>query len=236
MFNRTLPFTAGYALLFVVMASMLMCYPKGELHILLNSVHTHIEDLFFKYFTVCAEWPLYVIGLLPLLFRKMWWVVFYAASEGVGAIVVTALKHIFRMPRPLTFFNDDINSYLPVVDGVKLHHTLSFPSGHTSTFFVFITVCVILLALHRKERMKLDAKGSMFVASQIALLLIAALGGYSRIYLSQHFLLDVFAGSIIGIAVPFALFPLFALKLKQLKDSRTSSSLNQKSRSQQTAS
>lgn len=220
MFKRTLPYTIGYALLLVVMASLLMCYPKGELHIWLNSAHTQFEDLFFKYFTVCAEWPLYVVGLLPLLFRKMWWVAFYAASEGVAAIVVTVLKHIFRMPRPMTFFHDDISSYLPVVDGVKLHHSLSFPSGHTSTFFVFITVCVILLALYHKARMRLSTRGSVFVASQIALLLIAALGGYSRIYLSQHFLMDVFAGSIIGVVVPFALFPFFALKLKRLRDSR----------------
>ena len=35
---------------------------------------------------------------------------------------------------------------------------------------------------------------------------LAALGAYSRIYLSQHFLSDVCMGSIIGFVTPFLVF------------------------------
>lgn len=187
---------------------------KGRLHILLNSSHTHTTDLFFKCFTAFAEWPLYIIGLVPLLFKRWWWTAYYATSEGVAALLIAILKRIFHMPRPLKFFGDDIASYLPIVDGVKLHHNNSFPSGHTSTFFIFVTVCIIILALQYARRTTIQTKHTLFfVVIQIALLLLAALGGYSRIYLSQHFLLDVFAGSIIGILVPFALLRLFKNKL-----------------------
>jgi membrane-associated phospholipid phosphatase len=53
----------------------------------------------------------------------------------------------------------------------------------------------------------------MFYTSILALLALAALGGYSRIYLSQHFLSDVCVGSIIGIIAPFVVFFLLQNKL-----------------------
>lgn len=215
MLKRTAPFTLGYVLLFIVMAVLLTVYPKGELHIMLNSVHTQVGDTFLKLFTRLAEWPLYVLGALPLFFRMKWWVAFYAACESASAIVVTALKHLFHMPRPSLFFQSAISEHLPVVEGVKLHRNLSFPSGHTSTFFVFVTVVVILLALRYHFRQTTRLQGMAFHCCQMVLLLLAAVGGYSRIYLSQHFLMDVFAGSIIGVSIPFALYPLFAAKLKE---------------------
>ena len=46
-------------------------------------------------------------------------------------------------------------------------------------------------------------------------LLLATLGGYSRIYLSQHFLEDVLAGSVIGVASILVLIPMIN-KLKNI--------------------
>ena len=37
---------------------------------------------------------------------------------------------------------------------------------------------------------------------QVALFVLAALGAYSRIYLSQHFAIDVFAGVLVGTLIP----------------------------------
>ena len=51
----------------------------------------------------------------------------------------------------------------------------------------------------------------------LSLLVIAALGGYSRVYLSQHFLSDVCVGSIIGFVAPCMVFYFIRNKLKQLK-------------------
>lgn len=216
MYKRTLPYILAYSALLVVMLILLAMYPKGELHILLNGWHTPTVDAFFKTFTVLAEWPLYALALLLIIKRKMWWVAMYAASEGVSAIVVTTLKHIFRMPRPLVFFEDHIADFLPVVEGVKLHRGLSFPSGHTATFFIFATVTVILLAHKAKDARSADGCGRTVGAVagiQVMLFLLAALGGYSRIYLSQHFLMDVCVGSMIGFSVPLALYPLFKARL-----------------------
>ena len=59
---------------------------------------------------------------------------------------------------------------------------------------------------------------------QVLLLVLAALGGFSRIYLSQHFLMDVCVGSLIGISVPYVLYRFFASRIaKDAIDSRRDS-------------
>ena len=71
------------------------------------------------------------------------------------------------------------------VSGVELHTGNSFPSGHTTTAFtIFLLACI-------------------FIPNRITLLLgyCIALGvGYSRIYLAQHFPVDVAAGKLVGVA------------------------------------
>lgn len=83
MLKRSLPFIVGYLVLFVLMVALEVVYPKGELHIMLNSVHTKVGDVFFRFYSILAEWPLYVLAAFVLLASKKWWVVFYAASECV---------------------------------------------------------------------------------------------------------------------------------------------------------
>jgi membrane-associated phospholipid phosphatase len=69
------------------------------------------------------------------------------------------------------------------VPGVELHTSQSFPSGHTSAAFtIFLLACYLIP--HR---------------STLPVGFILALGvGYSRIYLSQHFPVDVAAGMVVG--------------------------------------
>ncbi|MBU3743240.1 MAG: phosphatase PAP2 family protein [Sediminibacterium sp.] len=71
------------------------------------------------------------------------------------------------------------------VSGVELHTGNSFPSGHTTTAFtIFLLACI-------------------FIPKRITLFLgyCIALGvGYSRIYLAQHFPVDVAAGMLVGVS------------------------------------
>jgi membrane-associated phospholipid phosphatase len=52
----------------------------------------------------------------------------------------------------------------------------------------------------------------------VLLLVFAAIGAYSRVYLSQHFLSDVCVGSIIGFITPFLMFYLCRNKILKLKN------------------
>jgi membrane-associated phospholipid phosphatase len=70
------------------------------------------------------------------------------------------------------------------VDGVVMHMWNSFPSGHTATAFTFFLLTVYFFP-------------KKFVLILGALFAIGC--GYSRIYLAQHFPLDVAGGMIVAI-------------------------------------
>lgn len=201
-------YTAAYLVLLLFVVVLLCAYPKQELHLLLNSRHTGFQDSFFKYYSLLAEWPLYCLAALPLCWKRFRLTLFYALCELSAGVVVQILKHVFHADRPVRVFEDAGDAVLPLVEGVRMSHSNSFPSGHTSTFFVFATCCALLLACRYWRRRTVDSptKGMLRCLTMIVLLLFAALGGYSRIYLSQHFLLDVCVGSIVGFLTPCLLF------------------------------
>jgi membrane-associated phospholipid phosphatase len=79
-----------------------------------------------------------------------------------------------------------------LVEGVNQHSLQSFPSGHTAAAFsVFM-----MLALISKNN---TAKLFLFFGAVIV--------SYSRVYISQHFIVDITAGSIL--AVLFMAFAFF---------------------------
>lgn len=205
-----LVYLLAYALVMVILAQFFV-YPKAELHLMLNGCHTPAGDIFFRYYSTLAEWPLYLVGLIPLFCRRWRWTLFFGLSEGIAALVVQAVKFTFRAPRPVVFFEDYPDLQLPLVEGVTLHHSNSFPSGHTNSFFVFFTVAALLLSWYLSRR-KAPAMSGLLL---LPLLFLAFLGGYSRIYLSQHFFTDVYVGSLIGITVPCLLFWAYHNKITQ---------------------
>ena len=206
-----------YIVLLMVFFGLMIVYPKPELHLLLNSYHSDILDVFFKYYTLLAEFPLYLLALLPLLWKKYKITLFFAMCEVIGGSFLQLLKHTICLPRPVKVFEDYPDLVLPLVQGVDMHHSNSFPSGHASTFFMFCTCCVIVLAYYysRKDKTNTLRMQILFDIAMVVLLVLAVLGAFSRVYLSQHFLSDVCAGSIIGLVTPFLMF--FFCRNKVLK-------------------
>ena len=198
----------AYVILLVVVASLLYTYPKLELHLLLNSYHTRLQDMFFTYYSMIAEGPIYALGLLPLFWKQLRLTLFFGISELSGGAILQVLKHLFSMPRPASAFENCPDMVLPVVEGISMHHSNSFPSGHASTFFVFCTCVAIYLTFRRQANAKQTKLRTfvLFNATLLLLLSLAALGAYSRVYLSQHFLSDVCVGSIIGFVTPCLVF------------------------------
>ena len=211
-------YVVAYLILLSTILGMLYVYPKLELHLMLNSHHTGVQDTFFPYFSILAEGPLYILALLPMLWKKFRLTLFFALCELSAGTILQVLKHIISHPRPVSAFEEYSDAVLPVVQGVDLHHSNSFPSGHASTFFVFCTCCVLLLAYRYGQRVRQNSQESCILPCVLALLLVAfaALGAYSRIYLSQHFLSDVCVGSIIGVVTPLLMFYFFGQKILKL--------------------
>lgn len=185
-------FLLPFVVIWCIAACFLVSNGKINCHLLLNSYHSVFGDYFFKYITeVGGSIPFVILALL--LFYKYRCFLFLGLSQGLSSLISFIIKKIVREPRPSVVLHN-LGIDFPIVDGVDLHHTLSFPSGHTTTAFATFFVLAIII---KDKRMK------------ILCLIIAILGGYSRIYLSQHFITDVLAGSIIGLLSVLVISPIF---------------------------
>jgi membrane-associated phospholipid phosphatase len=157
---------------------------KADIHIFINSHHSTFGDVFFKYFTYLGEGWLFLAAIPMALFVSSRSGI-HLAFTGLFTLLLTALfKRVFfeGEPRPIEYFKNIYDLYL--VPGVDLHSWNSFPSGHTMAAFS------VFLALATWARNKWVVLLCFFMAFGV---------GYSRMYLSQHFLLDVEAGAILGI-------------------------------------
>ncbi len=204
LFKQNAIFIALSLMLLVALGLALLLIPKGELHLLLCDHHTPARDIFYRYYTQVAEWFPYVVCVALLLFSRIGNGVFASSAMILSALSTQLLKHIVNAPRPVTWFTLVMpDTQLPLVDGVRMNHWFSFPSGHTTSFFALAFVVCILLTSHpRITRLPR-------ILVQLLLFMAAALGGYSRIYLSQHFALDVFAGILVGTLITVLCYAIF---------------------------
>lgn len=200
-----LPFLSPTILLLLGLAALLLLFPKNELHLLLCQNHTPTLDTIVPIFTNLVNWLPYLAVIL-LLFYRAGWSTFLASNLLLTTIIVQPIKHLVHAPRPLTWFAENMpDVVLPLVDGVKMNLWLSFPSGHTTTFFaLFFALSIILCAE--------NCKGKNILS--LLCFLLATFGAYTRIYLSQHFLLDVFAGILIASFSTILLYYFLMLKTK----------------------
>ncbi len=156
-----------------------------ETHIELNSFHTPFWDTFFKYITEFGgDLPFILIGIFMLFNLRDGF--FLLLGQGICSLITQIFKYSCAHPRPYTLFTQLGIDLPPTVEGVELWNAFnSFPSGHTSCVFVFLAGIAAILPYRYR-------------ILHIFLIIFAFLTGFSRIYLSQHFLADVLFGSIIG--------------------------------------
>ena len=121
----------------------------------------------------------------------------YILLSYAGAGVVSyILKHwiYYDVTRPHFVFQYFLREELKEVQGVDLIGFHSFPSGHAlSAFALFFC----LLFVSRSHFLKI-----LFFA-------LAILAAYSRVYLSQHWLIDIYVGSIIGVCFSLLFYIVF---------------------------
>lgn len=154
-----------------------------EISLFVNRLNAPFLDFFFKYWTFFGTFTLIGPIILFQCFQKYRYALITAVSTLMGFILVQMAKRLiwYNAPRPKVFFDNlqDIH----YVAGEHLHSAHSFPSGHTTGAFALF----IALALLNKRPIY-----------QMLFLIAAILVGYSRMYLSQHFMVDVLVGSAIG--------------------------------------
>lgn len=154
-----------------------------------NQYHSPFLDQLFYYFTYLGDGLILIPVLLFLLFKSYVWAGFFTLFTIIEAILVQLIlkKGFFaHLDRPSAYI-ENFNE-LHQVAGVHMYGLHTFPSGHTQTIFLVIT----FIALASKKSNYLN----------IALLIIAVITGLSRVYLLQHFFIDIWVGALLGISIP----------------------------------
>ncbi len=171
---------------FIIAVTGGFLYKKGEVELMLNHFHNSFADQFFRYYTYLGDGWIFVLLLLILLYYRY----YYLVMTLVVIIFQTAVVQVMKMilfsdwNRPVLFFSHTPGVHF--VEGVTMHLYQTFPSGHAATAFSVATILTIVVKNKRWS----------------ALWYGLAIGVcFSRVYLMQHFFMDVFTGAAIGIAV-----------------------------------
>lgn len=164
---------------------ILLMVEKGEVEVWINQFHAPFFDYFFQYITHLGDWLFAVLFILGLaLFWKLYYAILTTICLVTSTLVVQMLKRLVfeDVLRPSKFFEGIMELYY--IEGIEIHTHFSFPSGHTSGAFTLFTVLTLLV---KKPGI------------QLLCFFLAFLVGVSRMYLLQHFFIDTYFGTLLGV-------------------------------------
>lgn len=176
-------FFISYFIMVIFAIFILITYSKADGFILMNPWHPHPLNYFFIPVTYLGD-GIFVIAVALILFflKKRFLSLMILSSYALSGIIAQILKYFIVEARPAIYLEK--TNYPYFIDDVTLHNLHSFPSGHAASAFAL--AAVLSFSMKNKNY-------------SILFLLIAVFVGYSRIYLGQHFMDDVLAGSVAGV-------------------------------------
>lgn len=172
-----------------------LVWDQQTLFFAVNGGHTALRDplfyLLMPWITWIGDGLFFGTVLLLLLFIRLRLALIGALTLAVSGIIVQVCKQFIFTGylRPYLKFRE--LGDIALVEGYTPYTNNSFPSGHATTAFALMT----LLALIVPSRWA----GALFFIT-------ALLTSYSRVYLAQHHLIDIYAGSLLGTAVAVILY------------------------------
>ncbi len=196
---------ALYTLIVLTLIYYLLNYGKIQIHVYLNQlVGNKIIDNFFTYITYLGDGRVAPILLLCILLYNVRLGICSIASFLTATLASSILKYLFfdEVMRPWHVFQWTVHIPIKWIENTDLHTHNSFPSGHSTQVFA-IFICLAFFA--NKNINKL-----LFLA-------LAVLTAFSRVYLSQHWLVDITVGSIIGMTTSLVLYYFFISRNKLQK-------------------
>ncbi|MEY4052309.1 MAG: hypothetical protein RIR64_1294 [Bacteroidota bacterium] len=172
--------------------SMSMLWGKNEAFLYLNTNLGLIADKVFEYSSYLAEgwiWIPYFI-VIVVLYKKD--ITFILMNFLISTLLTQFAKNYIFITamRPIASGLDV--TQIHTVAGVEIHTFNSFPSGHTATAFTLFLLTTYLFP--NKYAITFG-------------LLYALVCSYSRIYLAQHFPLDLAGGILVALlTLPISIF------------------------------
>ncbi|MBK7763747.1 MAG: phosphatase PAP2 family protein [Bacteroidetes bacterium] len=164
----------------------LLLFSRDELFFVINHSHTPLLDKLNTILSAYGRGDIIPILLTTLLFIPAFRTrhyIFTTISFGIVIpIAIHFFKSFFNTPRPLKYY---ANTNIHTVPWLENAFETSFPSGHTmGAFGLFFLLSVYLPNSNKPWSL---------------LFFFLALGcGFSRLYLGQHFFVDIYVGSIMG--------------------------------------
>lgn len=181
-----------YLLFLIVGTYILIHFEKGDFELLINqSYASTFTDTFFKYITQLGNGLFFLLVIVVCIFIEFRYVLLLSGSFILSGLLTQLFKHVLfpHEQRPVAFF---INQYaLHLVQGVDINYQNSFVSGHSASIFA----CCSMIAFMSNNK----HKGPLlcFIAVSVA---------FSRVYLLQHFFVDTYAGSLVGVISSITVF------------------------------
>jgi membrane-associated phospholipid phosphatase len=165
----------------LILLSMLM--GKENAFLLLNGNLGNAADFFFYIWANAGDGFIWIPAFALTLMYKKKFIPFLIATIVFSTLITQSSKQIFFKSenRPTAVITN--TSIIHKVAGIEIHTTNSFPSGHTATAFSLFLFCCFIIT--KKWIVPLGFT-------------YAILGGYARIYVAQHFPLDVGAGILVA--------------------------------------
>lgn len=171
---------------FCLLAGLLIIFNvrKGSDVVWFNQFHQPFADFFFKYITHLGDGLFCIfLSLIFLLFQKYKNALLIFFTFALSGLLSQFFKKIIfpDMLRPIAYLGEQAK--LKLVEGVEVYTNNSFPSGHTATAFATFLMLTLII--------KKNSWGFIFF-------FLALLVAISRVYLVQHFFIDVYAGAWLG--------------------------------------
>jgi len=184
LFRQNNWFYIPYLLFLIIGGFFLILFSKVDIHWGINQLNSLPADYFFKIFTHFGDGIVIAFAIVIMLFIKYRYAIVVAISSILATILVQLFKRyiIPDVDRPSLVFESI--KQLHIVEGITMNTAHSFPSGHTATGF---SIFLLFALISNNKYIK------------FLFFIVAFLVAYSRIYLSQHFLVDIYFGSLIGV-------------------------------------
>lgn len=166
-------------------------------------------NTFYKYFTHFGDGIFAACLAVVVMFFNFKRGQYILLAYILAGLTSSTIKYFFNYVRPFHYFVYYRKHYtLNLVDGVEMLGERSFPSGHSTAAFVVFSA----LAFSTENKL-----------AKVVFFIIALNAAFSRMYLSQHWLVDIVTGSLVGLTYAIILYfafyknPRFNFNLNFLK-------------------
>lgn len=179
----------------VAVMPFVLMFDKNTSMLYINGHNNAFLDVILYHITRLPELAMIVFVIVLSFFNERRVFLSVIVAMSVCGLTILLFKNVLfpEFNRPFFWLNSN-HVQFHEVPGIRLHSNGSFPSGHSMAAFSSLALAGFI-----------SRNGLV----QFLLFLLACVSAYSRVYAAQHYLMDVYAGALIGYFLSFFIYNLF---------------------------